>query len=51
MEHALYSPVIRLARWMSDRAGRVQTGSLHVYLAYLPAALLLLMLLSHWVSP
>jgi len=50
MEQALYAPVLRLARWLSRQAARIQVDSIHVYLAYLPGALLLLLLLSHWIG-
>jgi formate hydrogenlyase subunit 3/multisubunit Na+/H+ antiporter MnhD subunit len=50
IEQALYSPVTRLARWASRHVGRIQAGSIHVYLAYLPGALLLILLLSQWIG-
>jgi hydrogenase-4 component B len=50
MEQALYSPVIRGTQWASRQVGRIQAGSIHVYLAYLPGALLLLLLLSQWIG-
>jgi NADH:ubiquinone oxidoreductase subunit 5 (subunit L)/multisubunit Na+/H+ antiporter MnhA subunit len=50
MEQALYAPVLRLSRWASRQVGRIQAGSIHVYLAYLPGALLLLLLLSQWIG-
>jgi formate hydrogenlyase subunit 3/multisubunit Na+/H+ antiporter MnhD subunit len=49
MEQTTYGPVIRLAHWASLRMRRLQMGSIHVYLALLPAALLVLLLLSRWI--
>ena len=50
MEHALYSPVLRLTQWIARPIGRIQNGSLHAYLACLPGALLALLLLSEWIG-
>jgi NADH:ubiquinone oxidoreductase subunit 5 (subunit L)/multisubunit Na+/H+ antiporter MnhA subunit len=50
MEQALYAPIVGGVRWASQQVGRVQAGSIHVYLAYLPGAVLLLWLLSHWIG-
>jgi formate hydrogenlyase subunit 3/multisubunit Na+/H+ antiporter MnhD subunit len=49
MEQTLYTPLIRAARWVSDQAGRLQTGSIHLYLAFLPGALLVLLLIGRWI--
>ena len=49
MESTFYGPVVRLAHALSRQARRLQAGSIHAYLAYLPAALLVLLLLSRWI--
>ncbi|MFI5177735.1 MAG: proton-conducting transporter membrane subunit [Vicinamibacterales bacterium] len=49
MEELLYQPLIHAARWMSLQTRRLQTGSIHLYLALLPAALLALLLLAQWM--
>ena len=49
MEQAMYAPIIGAARRISGRAGRLQTGSIHWYLALLPAALLVLLLVARWI--
>ena len=42
MEQTLYTPIIRAVRWVSGQVARLQTGSIHLYLAFLPGALLVL---------
>jgi len=50
MEHGLYTPVLRLVQWTSRQITRIQGGSIHLYLAYLPGALLALLVLSQWIG-
>lgn len=50
MEHAIYSPILRLAQWMAGQIVRLQAGSLHFYLSLLPGALLALLLVSEWIG-
>src|SRR5205823_15091458 len=49
MEHAIYGPLIGLTRRASVWILKRQTGSIHFYLALLPAALLLLLVVSRWI--
>jgi NADH:ubiquinone oxidoreductase subunit 5 (subunit L)/multisubunit Na+/H+ antiporter MnhA subunit len=49
MEQAIYAPIIRAVQRVSTRASRLHTGSIHLYLALLPAALLMLLLLARWI--
>jgi formate hydrogenlyase subunit 3/multisubunit Na+/H+ antiporter MnhD subunit len=49
MEPKLYDPILSAVRWASIQARRFQTGSIHVYLALLPAALVILLLVSRWL--
>jgi hypothetical protein len=49
MEQAVYGPMIRGARRLSDQVGRLHTGSIHWYLALLPAALVALLLVARWL--
>ena len=49
MEQTLYVPLVRAARWISNQTGRLHTGSIHLYLALLPAALLALLLIARWI--
>ena len=49
MEQALYAPVIGLTRWASRQTRRLQAGSIHMYLALLPVALLVLLFIAQWV--
>jgi formate hydrogenlyase subunit 3/multisubunit Na+/H+ antiporter MnhD subunit len=49
MEQALYLPVIAGVRRLGRAVGRLQTGSIHWYLALLPAALVALLFLSRWI--
>jgi formate hydrogenlyase subunit 3/multisubunit Na+/H+ antiporter MnhD subunit len=51
IESRLYSPLLTLVGRASRLAGRLQSGSIHFYLALLPAALLLLLFLSTWIVP
>ncbi|MCC6649967.1 MAG: hypothetical protein IT348_02325 [Candidatus Eisenbacteria bacterium] len=43
-ENALYQPFVQAVLWSSEQARRLQTGSLHLYLAYLLATLVGLLL-------
>jgi formate hydrogenlyase subunit 3/multisubunit Na+/H+ antiporter MnhD subunit len=49
MELGLYAPVVRVVRWCAARTRLVQSGSIHLYLALLPAALVLLLLVTAWI--
>ena len=49
IEQATYAPLIRATRWASLRTRRLQAGSIHRYLALLPLALLVLLLISRWI--
>ncbi len=49
LEQALYGPIIRAVRAISLRTRKLQTGSLQTYLALLPLALLLLLLVARWI--
>jgi hydrogenase-4 component B len=51
-ERYLYEPVIGVVRAAGARARRIQSGSVHAYLAYLVAALVALLgLLMRWAGP
>jgi hypothetical protein len=41
----IYQPVVRAARWMSDRFALVQGGSLSVYVLYLFVVFVIVLLL------
>jgi len=49
MEQAMYSPLVRAARLISTQVSRMHTGSIHLYLALLPAALVVLLLIARWI--
>jgi hypothetical protein len=49
IEQSFYRPLLEAVRWTSLQTRRFQTGSIHVYLALLPAALVILLLVSHWI--
>lgn len=49
MEQLLYARLIRATERISDEVGRVHTGSIHFYLALLPGALLILLLVARWI--
>jgi formate hydrogenlyase subunit 3/multisubunit Na+/H+ antiporter MnhD subunit len=49
IEQATYGPLVRATRWASLRTRRLQAGSLQRYLALLPLALLILLLLAQWI--
>ena len=40
VEHHLYEPVLRFARWWGEIARALQNGSIHRYLAYAMAAVI-----------
>ena len=50
IEQAMYGPLIRAAHRLSNHTGRLHTGSIHWYLALLPVALVLLLLVARWVQ-
>jgi hypothetical protein len=49
MEQLLYAPLIRLTELVSAQMRRIHSGSIHFYLALLPGALLILLLVSRWI--
>jgi hydrogenase-4 component B len=46
VEHRLYAPVLRAARWWGRSARRLQDGSIHRYLAYGMAALIVVLVVA-----
>ena len=49
MEQLLYVPLIRVTEFMSTQMRRFHSGSIHFYLALLPGALLILLLVARWI--
>ncbi|HYS07000.1 MAG TPA: hydrogenase 4 subunit B [Candidatus Dormibacteraeota bacterium] len=49
LENTFYRPLFDLARPLAGTGRLIQSGSLHVYVAYIVAALLLLLLLARWL--
>jgi formate hydrogenlyase subunit 3/multisubunit Na+/H+ antiporter MnhD subunit len=49
MEQAVYGPLLDALRWTTRPAERIETGSMHLYLALLPAALVALLFVSRWI--
>ena len=49
MEQTFYVPLVRAAQWVAGLTAHLQTGSIHLYLALLPAALLVLLLIARWI--
>jgi formate hydrogenlyase subunit 3/multisubunit Na+/H+ antiporter MnhD subunit len=49
MEQMFYEPVLRATRAVSNRMGQLHSGSIHFYLALLPGALLMLLLIARWI--
>jgi hypothetical protein len=49
IEQAIYTPLVQAVRWASLRTRRLHAGSIHAYLALLPAALLALLLVARWL--
>ncbi len=47
-EEYLYAPLVAVVRWLSLRVRRLQSGSLHSYLAYLFVALIIMLGLLLW---
>ena len=47
-EEYLYAPLVALVRWISLRVRRLQSGSLHGYLAYLLVVLIVMLGLLLW---
>ena len=48
-EDAVYRPLFGLARPLAGTGRLIQSGSLHLYIAYIVAALLALLLLARWM--
>ena len=48
-ENTFYKTVFDLARPLAGTGRFIQSGSLHLYVAYIVAALLLLLLLARWL--
>jgi hydrogenase-4 component B len=48
-EDAVYRPLLGLARPLAGTGRLIQSGSLHLYIAYIVAALLALLLLARWM--
>ena len=49
IEEAIYRPLYDLARPLAGTGRLIQSGSLHLYIAYIVAALLVLLLLARWL--
>ena len=49
MEQAIYAPFIRATRRISGGMSRLHTGSIHLYLALVPLALLVLLVIARWI--
>jgi hydrogenase-4 component B len=49
MEQMLYEPLLRATEAVSNRLRRLHSGSIHFYLALLPGALLILLLIARWI--
>jgi hydrogenase-4 component B len=49
MEQLIYAPLVGAARRVSVYVARLHTGSIHLYLALLPVALLLLLIVARWI--
>ena len=49
MEQFLYAPVIHATERISNQMGRLHSRSIHFYLALLPGALLILLLVARWI--
>jgi formate hydrogenlyase subunit 3/multisubunit Na+/H+ antiporter MnhD subunit len=49
IEQTLYEPLLRVTRAASNRMGLLHSGSIHFYLALLPGALLMLLLIARWI--
>jgi len=49
MDRILYAPLVSLVGRVSEAVRSVQAGSVHLYLAYLCAALLALLLAARWL--
>jgi hydrogenase-4 component B len=45
----IYAPIIRAIRGLGQSARRLQAGSVHLYLAYMCAALVILLLAARWL--
>ena len=49
IEQLLYAPLIRATERISNRMGHLHSRSIHFYLALLPGALLILLLVARWI--
>ena len=49
MEQLLYEPLLRATQAASNRMRQIHSGSIHFYLALLPGALLVLLLVARWI--
>jgi len=49
IEQLLYAPLIRATERISNQMGRLHSRSIHFYLALLPGALLILLLVARWI--
>jgi hypothetical protein len=49
-EEFLYTPLLNLTQWFSQRVRRLQSGSLHGYVAYLFVMLILMLIASLWTG-
>ncbi|MEI7769022.1 MAG: hydrogenase 4 subunit B [Chloroflexales bacterium] len=47
-EQALYTPLLRLIRFVAQQLRRLQSGSLHMYLTYVAVALGILLIIARW---
>ena len=48
-EKALYRPFVTLIRLIARQVRRMQSGSVHAYLVYVTAILVILLLLARWL--
>lgn len=47
-EKALYAPLLAAVAWLAAQVRRLQSGSLHLYLAYITIVLIVLLWLARW---
>lgn len=48
VERWLYEPLLRLVRFLAQKVRRLQSGSLHLYLAYVMLILIILLVVARW---
>lgn len=48
-ERYLYEPLFRAVAWLAQRVRQMQTGSLHLYLAYMAIILIVLLIAARWL--